>query len=173
MWHWNNIEIRLFQCPVFPGYLFERQYRPVYEHQVPYVKRIPLLSIYKSGSSYWKLTLEINSYLNFVNININNWLFHPFLPDVPKLHPLDTIEDLMFSNVYKVCKSGTLGWNELKSLTCFFSMFPFYTPWKHQKTKGYFDKFKRYEIRILWKSVKQSFSWYQSKNPLLVNCSKY
>ena len=25
------------------------------------------------------------------------------------------------------------------SLTCFFSVFPFYTPWKHPKTIGYFD----------------------------------
>ena len=35
-------------------------------------------------------------------------------------------------NVYK---RETLGWNEWKSLTCFSPMFPFYTPWKHQKPK--------------------------------------
>ena len=44
-WAWNNIELRLFQPPVFAGCLFEPQYRPLYEHWVPYVKRIPLQSI--------------------------------------------------------------------------------------------------------------------------------
>ena len=41
----NNIELRLFRPPVFSGYLFERQYRPAYEHRVPYAKGIPLQSI--------------------------------------------------------------------------------------------------------------------------------
>ena len=36
---------------MFTGYLFERQYQPVYEHRIPYVKGIPLQSIQKSESS--------------------------------------------------------------------------------------------------------------------------
>ena len=43
--HRNKTELRSFQPPVFAGYLFERQYRPVYEHRIPYVKGIPLQSI--------------------------------------------------------------------------------------------------------------------------------
>ena len=41
----NIIKLRLFQPPVFADYLFERQYRPFYEHYVPYVKEIPLQHI--------------------------------------------------------------------------------------------------------------------------------
>ena len=62
------------------------------------------------------------------------------------------------SDVHRGYKRGTLGWNELKSLTCFFPMFPFYTPWKHHKTKGYLDNFRSYKIGTSWKSVKQSLS---------------
>ena len=45
--HWLSVAtfkhhlIKAFQPPVFADYLFERQYCPVYEHHVPYVKRIP------------------------------------------------------------------------------------------------------------------------------------
>ena len=38
----NNIELRLFQPPVFTVYLFERSHPPVYEHGVLYIKGILL-----------------------------------------------------------------------------------------------------------------------------------
>ena len=60
-------------------------------------------------------------FLSCVSININNLQLHPFLLNVPILY-------LRFSDVYRGYKRGTLGRNELKSLTCFFAMFPFYTP---------------------------------------------
>ena len=41
----NVSSMLLFQPPVHAGYLFERQYRYVYEHRVPYVKEILLRSI--------------------------------------------------------------------------------------------------------------------------------
>ena len=41
----TKLKLRLFQPLVFTRYLFERQYRPVYKHCIPYVKGIPLQSI--------------------------------------------------------------------------------------------------------------------------------
>ena len=95
-------------------------------------------------------------FLNFVNTNKNNLQFHPFLPKFPILYPLETLENVRFSDVYRGYKKGTLGWNELKSLTCFFSIIPFCTPWKYQKIRGYFDNFRGYEIGTLWKNMKQN-----------------
>ena len=38
----NNNELRLFQPPFVAEYLRERQYWPICENRVPYVKGIPL-----------------------------------------------------------------------------------------------------------------------------------
>ena len=114
-----------------------------------------------------------NLFFSFVNTNKNNLKLYPFLPNVAIFFLLETLEDVSFSGVYRGYKRGTLCWNEFKSLTCFFSMFPLYTLWKYQKIRGYFDNFRGYEKGTLWKNAKQYIWQYQSRNPLLVNCSKY
>ena len=101
-------------------------------------------NLYKKDSLaiHWKNPEVVNEsyswkkklFLNFV-ININNLQFHPFLFNVPILYPLETIEDRRFSDVHRGYKRGTQGWIELKSLTCFFSMFPFILPENIRKPK--------------------------------------
>ena len=80
----------------------------------------------------WKKLLKVaprkKPFINFANININKLQFHSFCLYVPILYTLKKVEDLRFSYVYSGCKRGTPGWNELKHLTCFLPMFPFYTP---------------------------------------------
>ena len=56
-----------------------------------------------------KVALWKKLFLNCVNININNLWFHSFLLNVPILYPLETIEELRFSDVYRGYKRGTLG----------------------------------------------------------------
>ena len=67
----SNIELRLFQHPVFAGYLYERPYRPVYEHRVPNIKGILLQWIHlKIPKQFMKVTSWKMLFLNCVNINI-------------------------------------------------------------------------------------------------------
>ena len=47
-------------------------------------------------------------FLNCVNININNLQFNPFFLNVPILYPLETIEDLRFSDVHRGYKREKL-----------------------------------------------------------------
>ena len=128
---------RLFIWTPIPAFLW-----------TPYTlcKRDPLAIHLKIRKQLMKVAPRKKPFLNFVNININNLSFHPFLLNVPIFYPLETVEDLRFSDVPRGYKRGTLGWNELKSSTCFFSMLPFYTTWKHQKTKGDLDNFRGYEM---------------------------
>ena len=97
----------------------------------------------------WKRLL-----LNFVIMIINNLKFHPFPANNPILYPLETVEDLRSFYVYRGYKRETLGLNELKRLTCFFPLFPFYTPQKYQKTKGCFENL----VGIKWEHCKKAWN---------------
>ena len=46
---------------------------------------------------------------------------------------MNTVQSKRFDEQFKDCKY-IICWN---SLSYFWSMFPFYTPWKHQKTRGF------------------------------------
>ena len=60
----------------------------------------------------WNELLKVapwkNVFLNFV-IKINNLQIQPFLPNVSILYPLETIEDLRFSDVLRGDKRGNTG----------------------------------------------------------------
>ena len=71
-------------------------------------KSDPLVMHLKIWKQLMKVAAGNKLLLNFVNININNLQFLPFLLNVPILYPLETIEDLRFSEAPRGYKRGTL-----------------------------------------------------------------
>ena len=122
--HWLSVAtfkhhlIKAFQPPVFADYLFERQYCPVYEHHVPYVKGIPLQPIKNPKAVNESCSLK-KLFFNSLNINIDNSQFHPFLLNIPVSYPLEIIEDLSFFDVHRRVQKRNTGLRWVKKLDLF------------------------------------------------------